>query len=122
MSPRTSFFVVCTLAICVLSAAPLGAQKHAWEFTSYENAMSSSGRDLGSMSQGSFETAQGRKQKYLDAIRAMLTRDFGGVDPAVMRAFEEVPREYYMYNYETGRNMGSSAYEVPAQEWKIGYG
>jgi len=122
MSPRIPFFVTCALAICALAAAPLGAQKHTWEFTSYENAMSSSGRDLGSMSQGSFDTAQTRKQKYLEEIRAMLARDFGAADPAVMRAFAEVPREYYMYNYESGRNMGPSAYEVPAQEWKIGYG
>jgi protein-L-isoaspartate(D-aspartate) O-methyltransferase len=110
------------LVLCVLAAAPLGAQQRSWGFPSYETAMSGSGRDLGSMSQGSFDTAQERKQKYLDEIRAMLSRDFGSADASVMRAFQEVPREYYMYNYESGRNMGQSAYEVPAQEWKIGYG
>ena len=84
--------------------------------------MRGSGRDLGSVDEGSFLTAQKRKQKYLDEIRAMLGRNFSSVDPAVMKAFEEVPREYFMYNYEAEHNMGQSAYEVPAQEWKIGYG
>jgi protein-L-isoaspartate(D-aspartate) O-methyltransferase len=98
------------------------AQNRAWAFSSYENAMSGSGRDLGSMNESTFETAQQRKQKYLDEIQRMLLRDFGQADPLVMNAFASVPREYYMYNYETGRNMGPGAYEIPAQEWKIGYG
>lgn len=110
------------LVLCALAASPLAAQKRAWEFSSFEAAMAGSGRSAGSISQDAFDAAQARKQKYLDEIRAMLTRDFGAPDPAIMRAFQEVPREYYMYNYETGRAMGASAYEVPAQEWKIGYG
>ena len=122
MSPRSSSLVTFALLLCTLGAAPLTAQTHAWRFSAYGTAMSGSGRDLGSVNEGSFDTAQQRKQKYLDEIRAMLNRDFGAADPAVMRAFEEVPREYYMYNYESGRNMASGAYEVPAQEWKIGYG
>jgi protein-L-isoaspartate(D-aspartate) O-methyltransferase len=84
--------------------------------------MSGSGRDPGTLSESSFQTAQARKQKYLDEIRAMLVRNFGEADPLVMQAFQAVPREYYMYNYETGHNMASSAYEASAQEWKIGYG
>ncbi len=122
MSPKAFSFVTSALVLCTLATAPLTAQNRGWQFSSYGSAMSGSGRDLGTMNQGSFDTAQQRKQKYLDAIRAMLTRDFGAADPAVMQAFEQVPREYYMYNYETGHNMGSGAYEVPAQEWKIGYG
>jgi protein-L-isoaspartate(D-aspartate) O-methyltransferase len=118
-----SVLVVCALAMAAFAAAaPLNAQTRAWAFSSYEGAMTSSGRDLGSMSQSTFETAQQRKQKYLDEIQGMLVRNFGKADPEVMKAFAAVPREYYMYNYETGHNMGPSAYEVPAQEWKIGYG
>ena len=122
MSPRVPSAAgpLCLFAICALAAASLGAQT--WNFAAYKNAMTQSGRKLGSMSQGLFESTQQRKQKYLNEIRTMLTRDFGAPDPALMRAFSEVPREYYMYNYETGKNMGQSANEVPAQEWKIGYG
>ena len=122
MSLRAFVSTAIALVLCTLAAQTLTAQTRAWQFSSYGSAMSSSGRELGSMSEGTFDTAQERKQKYLDEIRGMLARDFGTVDPAVMQAFAEVPREYYMYNYESGHNMAGSAYEVPAQEWKIGYG
>jgi protein-L-isoaspartate(D-aspartate) O-methyltransferase len=110
------------LALFALGPNPVGAQQRAWEFPVYQNAMRGSGREIGSINESLFTTAQKRKQKYLEQIRAMLARDFAVADPAIMKAFEEVPREYFMYNYEAGRNMGQSAYEVPAQEWKIGYG
>ncbi len=84
--------------------------------------MQESGRQVGSADESAFAAVQARKQKYVDEIKAMLIRNFGEADPAILKAFEEVPREYYMYNYEAGRNMGQSAYEVPAREWKIGYG
>ena len=99
-----------------------GAQQRAWQFTAYDTAMQESGRQVGSADEQAFLAAQERKQKYIDEIKAMLERNFGAADPAILKAFEEVPREYFMYNYEAGRNMGQSAYEIPAQEWKIGYG
>jgi protein-L-isoaspartate(D-aspartate) O-methyltransferase len=108
--------------LCAPRILTVGAQQRAWEFPGYDTAMRGSGRQIGSVDEGSFATAQSRKQKYLDEIKAMLLRNFKTADPAVMKAFAEVPREYYMYNYEADRNMGQSAYEVPAQEWKIGYG
>jgi protein-L-isoaspartate(D-aspartate) O-methyltransferase len=110
------------LILCGPSVTGIGAQRRAWEYPAYESAMSGSGRELGSVDATSFLSAQKRKQRYIDEIRAMLARNFGSADPAVVKAFAEVPREYFMYNYEAGRNMGQSAYEVPAQEWKIGYG
>jgi len=117
-----SVLLLSLLVLCAPGVTRVSAQQRAWEFPVYENAMRGSGRDPGSLDEGSFLTAQKRKHKYLDEIKAMLGRNFPAVDPAVMKAFEEVPREYFMYNYEDGRNMGQSAYEVPAQEWKIGYG
>ena len=60
---------------------PLGAQQRSWAFPGYENAMRGSGREVGSMDEGSFLSAQKRKQKYLDEIRAMLVRNFGSADP-----------------------------------------
>jgi protein-L-isoaspartate(D-aspartate) O-methyltransferase len=122
MKTTVPFVLLAILALSAPGTAPLGAQQRAWEFPVYENAMRGSGREIGAIDENSFVTAQGRTQKYLAEIRAMLVRSFSSADPAVMKAFEEVPREYYMYNYEAGRNMGQSAYEVPAQEWKIGYG
>ncbi len=104
-----------------LAGSALFAQQ-AWDYNAYLKAMAASGRSLGALDEKAFQALVDRKQKYLDTIRAMLVRSFGSADPVVMKAFEEVPREYYMYEYETARNMGSSAYEVPAREWKIGYG
>ncbi|HET6451908.1 MAG TPA: protein-L-isoaspartate O-methyltransferase [Spirochaetia bacterium] len=113
------------LALCgllIAGGASLGAQNRSWAFSAYSTAMTGSGRDAGAFTESTFETAQARKQKYLDEIQSMLVRNFGAADPLVMQAFQAVPREYYMYNYESGHNMAQSAYEVPAQEWKIGYG
>jgi len=122
MKIPAAFLFLSILSLCGPCAMPLGAQQRAWEFPVYENAMRGSGREMGAVDESAFLTAQKRKPKYLDEIRAVLVRNFSTADPAVMKAFAEVPREYYMYNYEAGRNMGQSAYEVPAQEWKIGYG
>lgn len=113
------FLVLSIASPCV---ARLGAQHRAWKFKAYDSAMMESGRQVGSADEQAFVAMQARKQKYIEEIRAMLVRNFGEADPAILKAFEEVPREYYMYNYEAGRNMGQSAYEVPAREWKIGYG
>ena len=117
-----SLFVVIVLILIAAGTVSLGAQQRGWKFTAYDSAMQESGRQVGSADEQAFLAMQARKQKYIDEIRAMLTRNFGEADPRVVKAFEAVPREYYMYNYEAGRNMGQSAYEVPAREWKIGYG
>ena len=112
------------IAICLFSCVallPLAAQQ-GWDYTIYQRAVTESGRSIGSVDEKAFLAAQMRKQKVLDEIKAMLTRDFGSADPAVMKAFQEVPREYFMYDYEGGRNLGASGYELPAREWKIGYG
>ncbi len=113
---------VCVLLFSSAGTLSLGAQQRSWQFTAYDSAMQESGRQVGSADEQTFLAVQARKQKYIDEVRAMLLRNFGEADPVILKAFEEVPREYYMYNYEAGRNMGQSAYEVPAQEWKIGYG
>ncbi|MGA2974057.1 MAG: protein-L-isoaspartate O-methyltransferase [Spirochaetia bacterium] len=109
-------------AIAVIGITPLFAQQSAWNYTAYEKAMSESGRRIGAMDEKTFLAVQERKQQSIEEIKAMLRRNFGYVDPSVIKAFEEIPREYFAYNYESERNLGQSAYEVPAREWKIGYG
>jgi protein-L-isoaspartate(D-aspartate) O-methyltransferase len=47
---------------------------------------------------------------------------FGEADPAVVRAFGEVPREYFHYNYEARQNGAANAYETEAKPWAIGFG
>jgi protein-L-isoaspartate(D-aspartate) O-methyltransferase len=113
--------IVALFVFAVVFSAAAGAQQR-WDFSAYQQAMQGSGRKVGAMDEKSFQAAQERKQHFLDQIQAMLARDFGAADPAVVQAFKEVPREYYMYDYEAERNLGAGAYELPAREWKIGYG
>ena len=123
MSYRISArLVAIALVFLVTGVISAGAQQRGWQFSAYDTAMQESGRQVGSAGEQAFLAVQERKQKYIDEITSMLERNFGEVDPAIVKAFEEIPREYFMYNYEAGRNLGQSAYEVPAQEWKIGYG
>jgi protein-L-isoaspartate(D-aspartate) O-methyltransferase len=113
--------IVALLAFAVISCAAVSAQQR-WDFSAYQQAMQASGRQIGSLDEKSFLAAQQRKQHFLDQIKANLASDFGVADPAVLKAFREVPREYYMYDYEAEHNLGGGAYEIPPREWKIGYG
>ncbi len=117
--PAKKALILCVFA---LVAGVSAFAQQTWNYAAYSAAIEKSGRRIGALDEGSFQAAQQRKQRYLDDIRAMLVRDFGVADPAVMKAFQDVPREYYMYDYEAERNLGHSAYENPALEWKIGYG
>jgi protein-L-isoaspartate(D-aspartate) O-methyltransferase len=69
-----------------------------WDYIAYQRVMEQSGRttDLGART---FEQIQARKPAYLQIIKDYLQRLTGYVDPAVLRAFMEVPREYFTYNY-----------------------
>jgi protein-L-isoaspartate(D-aspartate) O-methyltransferase len=113
--------IVALLAFAVISGAAVSAQQR-WDFSAYQQAMQASGRQIGGLDEKSFMAAQQRKQHFLDQIKANLASDFGVADPAVLKAFREVPREYYMYDYEAEHNLGGGAYEIPPREWKIGYG
>ncbi len=55
-------------------------------------------------------------------IESYLKDRLGSADPAVMRAFEVVPREYYHYNYADHRAMSGEAYEADPKPWALGYG
>jgi protein-L-isoaspartate(D-aspartate) O-methyltransferase len=110
-----------TLILAFLGAGPMFADV-AWTYQAYVQAMAATGRDVGSLDAKGFQAVEDRKQKVLSQIQAMLEKSFGKADPLVMKAFRQVPREYFMYDYETGRNLAASGYEWPAREWKIGYG
>ncbi len=122
MDPNVRFrHLLLGAAVFLCVAQGLPAQQ-AWDYDAYARAMEASGRSLGTLDAKAFQTAEARKQKVLDQIRAMLVKSFGTANPAVIKAFQEVPRAYFMYDYENERNMAGSAYERPAREWKIGYG
>jgi protein-L-isoaspartate(D-aspartate) O-methyltransferase len=114
---RVRFFVLmATLGFCF---SAYGADE--WTFNTYERVMQESGRQA-QMPAREFQQILDRKQEYIQITRDYLQHLAGFVDPAVIKAFEEVPREYFCYNYETGRNFAAQTYETDPHPWAIGYG
>jgi protein-L-isoaspartate(D-aspartate) O-methyltransferase len=74
------------------------------------------------MAPASFQAIQSRRPAALARIENYLIARFGEADPAVLRAFAEVPREYFHYMHEGRRSTAADAYESDAKPWQIGYG
>ena len=83
--------------------------------------MRQSGRPA-ELSEAQFQAIQARKPAALQRIESYLKQRLGAADPAVMQAFEQVPREYYQYVYSDHRSQAGVAYEEDAKPWAIGYG
>ncbi|MBI5720229.1 MAG: protein-L-isoaspartate O-methyltransferase [Burkholderiales bacterium] len=92
-----------------------------WTREAYIAAMQASGRPH-EISAGTFEAIQKRKEGALKQIDRYLAQRFGKADPAVLKAFGELPREYYHYHYADKRPLGGEAYETEAKPWAIGFG
>jgi protein-L-isoaspartate(D-aspartate) O-methyltransferase len=99
----------------VARAAPV------WTRAAYEQAMQASGRPV-SVTDAQFDAIQKRKPAAMKRIEAYLKDHLGGADPAVMAAFEAVPREYYHYAYPEHRASPGDAYEDHPKPWALGYG
>ncbi|WP_137127968.1 protein-L-isoaspartate O-methyltransferase [Roseomonas sp. HF4] len=93
----------------------------AWNRDAYLAAMRASGRET-TLSEPAFAAIQARKDGALRRIEAYLARRFEAADPAVMRAFAELPREYFHWNYQGRSNQATAAYEADPKPWGIGYG
>ena len=107
------------LAATVFCLSAYGADE--WTFSTYQQVMQASGRTA-EMSAREFQQIQERKPDYLRTVRDYLQRMAGSVDPAVIKAFEQVPREYFTYNYEKQRSFAAQAYESDPHPWAVGYG
>ncbi|WP_284944769.1 protein-L-isoaspartate O-methyltransferase family protein [Acidisoma cladoniae] len=92
-----------------------------WTRERYNQAMAESGRPT-VISQAEFDTIQARKPAAMKMIASYLSSHFGKVDPLVMAAFEQVPREYYHYMYQNRVAAPAEAYESTPKPWAIGYG
>ncbi len=93
----------------------------AWTHDMYVEAMRKSGRPT-DITEGQFAAIQARKPAAMKRIEKYLSDKLGSADPAVMRAFEEVPREYYHYLYTERRSESGVAYEQDPKPWALGYG
>lgn len=106
------------------AAAPAPASGNAagtWSREAYIAAMLQSGRPH-EISAAAFEAIQRRKKGALEQIERYLAQRFGKADPAVLKAFGALPREYFHYHYADKRALGADAYESEAKPWAIGYG
>ena len=92
-----------------------------WTRTAYETAMNASGRPV-SLTDAQFDAIQKRKPAALKHIETYLKERLGAADPAVMAAFEAVPREYFHYIYSEHRATPGDAYESDPKPWGLGYG
>ena len=103
------------------AASALAAGSPPWTRDMFEAAMRKSGRPI-DLTQDQFDAIQARKPAALAKISQYLKERLGSADPAVMRAFEVVPREYYHYNYAEHRALSGEAYEADPKPWALGYG
>jgi len=92
-----------------------------WDYKTFQEAMRQSGRRV-SIQEKDFQELQARKAMAMASIERYLKRRFGKVDPNVLRAFRELPREYYHYDYQQNKPFASTCYEAQPKPWAIGYG
>ena len=122
LTRRTLLGAAATAALAPAAFVPAAsAASAAWTRDSFEEAMRRSGRPV-DLTQGQFDAIQARKPAALAKIASYLKDRLGSADPAVMHAFETVPREYYHYNYAEHRALPGEAYEADPKPWALGYG
>ncbi len=105
----------------VLPRVARAATAAPWTREAYEKAMEQSGRPV-SLTDAQFQAIQARKPAAMKRIEAYLKERLGAADPAVMAAFQTVPREYYHYLYSEHRATPGDAYEDTPKPWALGYG
>jgi protein-L-isoaspartate(D-aspartate) O-methyltransferase len=105
----------------VLTARARAASAVPWSRQAYETAMIKSGRPV-SLTAAQFDAIQARKPAAMKRIEQYLRERQGAADPAVMAAFEAVPREYFHYLYDEHRATPGDAYEENPKPWALGYG
>jgi protein-L-isoaspartate(D-aspartate) O-methyltransferase len=108
-------------AALTLGRPALAAPATSWTRDAYVEAMRRSGRPA-DMTEAQFQAIQARKPAAIRRIESYLKERLGAADPAVMRAFAEVPREYYHYFYPEHRSQSGLAYEDDPKPWALGYG
>ena len=113
--------VIATAAASALLPAAARAAPEPWTRALYEAAMARSGRQV-SLTDAQFNAIQARKPAAMRRIETYLKDRLGAADPAVMAAFQAVPREYYHYNYAEHRAEPGEAYEENPKPWALGYG
>ena len=92
-----------------------------WTREAFVAARAASGRPI-NQTQAQFDAIQKRKPAAMKRIEHYLIERLGSADPAVMAAFEAVPREYFHYLYSANTPTPGDAYEEVPKPWGLGYG
>ncbi len=92
-----------------------------WTYKKYLKAFRKTGR-VTTLTAAEFARVQDRKPAMIKDIRRYLWRKFGWVDPRLIKAFEDLPREYFHYDYQGGSDFSKSAYEYPPRTFALGWG
>jgi protein-L-isoaspartate(D-aspartate) O-methyltransferase len=125
-------FLLLFLSLMLFPALPSAAQEKPagkppakknqdWTYKKYLKAFKKSGR-VTRLTAPEFNRLQDRKQAMLRDIQRYLTRKFGWADPRLMKAFQDLPREYFHYDYQGGVDFSKTAYEFPPRTWALGWG
>lgn len=107
-----------------VSTESVDASKATWTFERYQTLMTESGRKT-NIDEKTFSEIQQRKITANQIVEKYLTDRLGNADPEVLRAFNEVPREYYQYQYQNDNSFASVTYEDKQEKvkpWAIGWG
>ncbi|CAN5318937.1 hypothetical protein BH10PSE2_BH10PSE2_30410 [soil metagenome] len=93
-----------------------------WTYAAFQAAMEASKRPS-TITEAQWTEINARKPAAIERIREYLASRFDGVaDPAVIAAFESVPREFYHYAYAEQVSLAYQAYESNPKPWPIGHG
>ena len=116
-------FVAGAAATATAFALPRSATANStpWTREAFIAAMEASGRPV-RQTQAQFDAIQKRKPIAMKRIEKYLVERLGSADPAVMAAFEAIPREYFHYMYQSSTPTPGDAYEDTPKPWALGYG
>ena len=103
------------------AASPGAPPTGTWTRQAYMEAMAKSGRPV-DLTEAQFQAIQARKPAAMKRIESYLKERLGSADPAVMAAFEAVPREYFHYLYDSHQATPGNAYEAEPKPWALGFG
>jgi protein-L-isoaspartate(D-aspartate) O-methyltransferase len=108
-------------AVLLVFAANFSHAQTGWTLEKLNKAMKESGRPV-EFSQATFDAVQERRKAGLARTEKYLDQRFGKADPAVLKAFAEVPREYYHYHHAEKRSFAKDAWDPESKPWAVGYG
>jgi protein-L-isoaspartate(D-aspartate) O-methyltransferase len=118
---RRTLLAAAALTVPAVLVGHASAASQAWTRKEFLEAMAKSGRPV-ELTDAQFDAIQARKPAAMKRIEAYLKDHLGHANPAVMAAFQEVPREYFHYLYEERRATPRDAYEENPKPWGLGYG